>query len=556
MFKKKLLTLAALAFCAAIVTAQTTARTVPTSLVNEATAGLIEDDAIDSLPFGNEDGKGIVFGKFVTGNNGKIELGWGNAFGDALWLSIYDAIAITGDEEKEESVRKFYGYNNTVGTNGDGVNTDYVDERPRQINNATGNTFNFRNDLAVGVGINNKIGVQIGWYANWTEKKDVAVSLTAGKALGAENDPTEIKKDETTSSSGLTESTKYDKIKNYTRNNVIAFGFKGIGIEDDGEVPFYANLKNVYSSLDFDTKSENYSYSKDFLGANKQSVTADGINQTITIRPGVKAVAGFNFADWGVVKPSVSFEEDFNIGFDIVKNKTNYNDVLESNTDTRITTDTTYEYKPGKKLSWTNTLTPKVGFDFALLDQLTLKASASAAIQLDQYNKEAGKTKKVATETTYTRSTGLSTVKTVTTEAGDSRNTKQFTTTVTPEIDLGLVYAVIPEKTNINFGVKVAPGSYKWKTTESTNSNINTVTTTENKDAQGDASSYTTVSMANNSAETLKKEFDADPTSATLHIGATWFFTEDVKFDVYYSNAFGSLFGNANTFGAEFSVKF
>jgi len=550
MFKKKLLTLAALAFCAAIVTAQT----VPTSLVKEATAGLIEDDAIDSLPFGNEDGKGIVFGKYVTGNNGKIELGWGNAFGDALWLSIYDAIAITGDEEKTESVTKAYGFSYD-----DGVNVSYTDERPRTTSSATGNSFNFRNDFAVGVGINNKIGVQVGWYANWTEKKDVASAITAGSALGAET--ATIKSDTTDSSTGITTSYKYDKIKNYRRNNVIAFGFKGIGIEDDGEVPFYANLKNVYSSLNFDTKSNNYSWSKDYLGATKESITADGINQTITIRPGVKAVAGFNFAEWGVVKPSVSFEEDFNIGFDIVKNKTNHNDVTESNTDTRTTVDTTYEYKPGKKLSWTNTLTPKVGFDFALLDQLTLKAAASAAIQLNQNNTNAGTSKKVATTTTYTRSTGLSTVQTVTTDDGDARNTKQFTTTVTPEIDLGLVYAVIPEKTNINFGVKVAPGAYSWKTTETTNSNINKVVTTENKTAEGVTSSSTAVTLPNNNAnpaaaETLKKEFDAGTTSATLHIGATWFFTEDVKFDVYYSNAFGSLFGNSNTFGAEFSVKF
>jgi len=441
MFKKKLLTVAALAFCAAIVTAQA----VPTSLVKEATAGLIEDGAIDSLAFGNEDGKGIVFGKFVNKDGNKIELGWGNAFGDALWLSIYDGLNINGNESKTESVTKAYGWND--GAN-DSVNVDYVDERPRTTSNGTNNTFYFNNDFAVGVGINNKIGVQAVWKANWTERKNHAVSLSAGEALGASNDPADVKNDTTNSSTGVTESTKYDKIKNFNRNNTIIFAFKGIGIEDDGEVPFYANLKGVYSALNFDTKSENYSYSKDYLGATKQSVTADGINQTITIRPGVNAEAGFNFADWGVVKPSLSFKEDFSIGFDIVKNKTNYNDVTETNTDTRKTTDTTYEYKPGKKLSWTNTLTPTVGFDFALLDQLTLKAAAEAELRLNQNNQKAGTTKKVVTETTYTRSTGLSTVHTVTTDdAGDNnKDTKQFTTTVTPKINLGLVYAVIPEK--------------------------------------------------------------------------------------------------------------
>ena len=550
MFKKKLLTLAALAFCAAIVTAETK----PVSLVKEATAGLIEDDAIDSLPFGNEDGKGIVFGKYVNKDGNKIELGWGNAFGDALWLSIYDGLNIYGNESKTESVTKAYG-------------VSYTDEQPRKTLNGTNNNFYFNNDFAVGVGINNKIGVQVGWTADWTEHKDQAVSLSAGEALGAGINPVDVKNDTTNSSTGVTESTKYDKIKNYTRNNVIGFAFKGIGIEADGEVPFYANLKTVYSQLNFNTKSENYSYSKDYLGATKQSVTADGINQKITIRPGASAVVGFNFAEWGVVKPSLSFTEEFNIGFDIVKNKTNYNDVTETNTDTRKTTDTTYEYKPGKKLSWTNTLTPTVGFDFALLDQLTLKAAAEAELRLNQNNQKAGTTKKVVTETTYTRSTGLSTVHTVTTDdAGDNnKDTKQFTTTVTPKINLGLVYAVIPEKTNINFGVTVALGAYTWTTTETTNANINKVVTTEDTTAEGVKSSATavTVQPTNNNYETLKKDFAAAGTSGTLHIGATWFFTEDVKFDVYYSNAFGSLFSNYNTFGsnyntfgAEFSVKF
>lgn len=550
MFKKKLLTVAALAFCAAIVTAQA----VPTSLVKEATAGLIEDGAIDSLAFGNEDGKGIVFGKYVNKDGNKIELGWGNAFGDALWLSIYDGININGQESKTESVTKAYGFSYN-----DGVNVSYTDEQPRKTLNGTNNSFYFNNDFAVGVGINNKIGVQAVWSANWTEHKDQAVSLSAGEALGASNTPADVKNDTTNSSTGVTESTKYDKIKNYNRQNVIGFAFKGIGIEDDGEVPFYANLKAVYSQLNFNTKSENYSYSKDYLGATKTSVTADGIDQTITIRPGASAVVGFNFAEWGVVKPSLSFTEEFNIGFDIVKNKTNYNDVTETNTDTRKTTDTTYEYKPGKKLSWQNKLTPTVGFNFALLDQLTLKAAASADIRLNQDNTEAGKTKTVATTTTYTRSTGLSTVQTVTTDdAGDgNKNKKVFTTTVTPKINLGLVYAVIPEKTNINFGVTVAPGAYTWTTTESTNANINKVVTTEDTTAEGVKSSSTAVTVQpQNSAETLKKDFSANGTSGTLHIGATWFFTEDVKFDVYFSNAFGSLFSNYNTFGAEFSVKF
>ena len=567
MFKKKLLTVAALAFCAAIVTAQTKGTGYPTSRVKATTVNLIEDDVIDSLPFGNEEGKGVLFGQYAS-NGSKIELGWGNAFGDALWLSIYDGIWIKGDEKKTESVTKKYGY----AYNGESVNVDYVDEDPRTTEsgkdnaNKPSNNFNFNNAFAVGVGINNTIGIQALWNADWTEKKDVVAftynsnNSSFGKAAET-NDGYTLKKETTQSSAGKTTSEEYGKIKNFTRNNLIAFSFRGIGIENDGEVPFFVNLKNVYSSLNFDTKSNNYSSTTAYLSSTKESITADGIDQTITIRPGLTAEAGFNLANWGIAKPTISFTESFNIGFDILKNKTNFSKTTEKRTE-RVTTETTTEYTPGKKLSWTNTLTPALTLDFDILDQLTLKTQVAAGISLSQYNKAAGKTKTVKTDTTYTKATGLSSVTTTTTEeaADNNRNTKSFTTTVSPAINLGLVYQVIPGKTNINFGVQVNPGSYTWNTTEMTNANINKVETTESKDTTGNTKTSTTVTVNNNTttgaAETRETSFsNSTGTTGKFGIGATWFFTENAKFDVSYSAGFDNVFGTS-AFGVDFAVMF
>lgn len=570
MFKKKLLTVAALAFCAAIVTAQTKGTGYPTSRVKATTVNLIEDDVIDSLPFGNEEGKGVLFGQYAS-DDAKIELGWGNAFGDALWLSIYDGIWIKGNEKKTESVTKKYGY----AYNGESVNVDYTDEDPRKTESDTSNTFNFNNDFAVGVGINNTIGIQAVWGADWTENKDVVAFKANNDSISSTTDLTKsnsalLKKEKTTSSTGETISEEYGKVKNFTRNNKITFNFRGIGIENDGEVPFFANLKSVYSSLNFATKSNDYTATRAFLSSTKESITADGIDQTVTIRPGLTAEVGFNLANWGIAKPTISFTEDFNIGFDIVKNKTNFSKTTEKRSE-RVTSETTTEYTPGKKLDWKNTLTPALTLDFDLLDQLTLKTVVGAQIGLAQTNVAAGKTKTVKTDTTYTKATGLSTVTTTTTEdcAKDSsgnyiQDSKKFETTVSPAIALGLVYQVIPGKTNINFGVNVNPGKYSWTTTETTNANINKVVTTEQKDEQGMTKTSTTVTVNNDStigtAEKRETEFKNlvgtnGGTSGNFSIGATWFFTENAKFDVSYSAGFGNVFGTS-AFGVDFAVMF
>lgn len=559
MLKKKLLTFAAAAFCVALVTAQSYA--VPTSLVKASTAGLIEDGVIDSLPFGNEEGNGVVFGEFATGaadSTAALHLGWGNSLSDTLWLSVYDAFTISGSETSTESVTKAYGAK-------DGVNPDYTDERPRTTSSNANNSVAFENNLAVGVAFNNTFGVQAGWYADWTNRKDVATAFDTTNG-GFGNTATTIKSDSANSTTGQSVSEAYDNIKNYTRRNMIFFNFKGAGIENDGEVPFWAKLSTVYVNLNFNEKSNDWSKSTSYLGSTKQSESAKGINQTITIKPGVVGEVGFNLKEWGVVKPSVAIKEQFDISFDIAKYNTSYTKTVDVAATTTTTT-VDYEKTPGKKLVWNNTLTPAFVMDFQLMDELTLKTSVSAGLNFAMNNSDAATYKTTKTNNKeFNKGTGhYASYTTTTTEWADTQNVHEFTTSVIPAISLGLVYQLNPGKTNINFGVNFQPGTYSWKTTERTNSNINYVTTSESVDAAGMSTVSKTVNQPNGNtlgttytagAESREVKFTNGTTSAIFNIGATYFFTENAKLDVWYQNNFATLFKDTNTFGAEFSVMF
>lgn len=546
MFKKKLLTLACAVFCAAIVTAQT-----PKSEVSEATYGLVEDGAIDSLAFGNEDGNGIVFGKYDN-NDGKVELGWGNALSDTLWLSFYDGFTIYGNTRESESVTKVYGVN-------DGVNVDYVDERPRvqKADNSAGvgTSMWFNNVFAAGVAINNTFGVQAVWDANWSNWNKAA-TITAGNSImsAGDNGTDTLSSEEKFSATGKKVSKSYDNVENFSRANKITFNFKGAGIEDLGDIAFYAKLNKVYTNLDFSKRANDYSEKTSVFGTTTESITANGIKQATTIRPGLEIETGFNLPEWGVVKPSLAFVEDFNIGFVITENHTSYSTVTQDNTQKNTVT-TDFEYTPGKTVDWKNTFTPKFKLDFDVLDQLTLKAEVSAAVAVAQNNKEAGTWKTTETSTTYNKTYGATSKKVETTEGGDRQNVNEFKTTVTPKIDLGLVYQLIPGKTNLNFGIEVAPGSYSWTTTETTNSNINTITTTKTTDEYGVTGTSKNVQIANNGTETKETTFVNYGTAANFRLGATWFFTENVKLDVTYGSSFGDVFGTSK-FGADICVLF
>ena len=94
-----------------------------------------------------------------------------------------------------------------------------------------------------------------------------------------------------------------------------------------------------------------------------------------------------------------------------------------------------------------------------------------------------------------------------------------------------------------------------------TNANINTVTVTETETeyhlGNVETSKEVTVNKGNDETKTTALTTSMN---AGINLGATWFFTENVRFDAYILNTFGSntydtLFSTAKA-GASVTVKF
>ena len=161
MLKKKLVTIVAAAFCVALVTAQSSA-------VNNVTTGLIEDGAIDSFKFGTEDGSGVIFGQYNNADK-QVVLGWGNLLSDTLWLSVYDAWNFKNAYATETATA------NNFSIADDGINVDST----KTTRKVEGRSYNkIFNTLGIGAGINNTLGFQLVWEADYTMYKNPFIQVS------------------------------------------------------------------------------------------------------------------------------------------------------------------------------------------------------------------------------------------------------------------------------------------------------------------------------------------------------------------------------------------
>lgn len=512
------------------------------------TAGLIEDGVIDNLDFGFDDdeegSKGIVF---AGTNASEVQAGFGQYFGDGLWLSFYDRYnyAAVGISETE-SITHTYGTT-------DGINVDYVDTA-RTLTVGSGSKALY-NKFAVGIALNNGMGFQPYWTMNnWLTYK-TPYQITAGSGLSTTTTTTETSSGST--ATGTSTESEYTDIKHKTRDNIWGVNFNGIGTPKLlGERELYFALNEIRVKSNLEKGSGDYSNSTKVNGTTTTSTTADGTLKTGTITPGINLETGFFLAQFGVVKTNFELEEDFEMGFEVSESNTHHSVV--TNTATKKTTvSTDYERNYGDYFSWSNTLTPKFIFDFDVDERLTLKAKASFAVGLSRTSNDGDTYETTKTTKTYDKSSSTTTVNTVHTKAsaGD-QNQVDFTATLSPKFDLGFVYQAVPDRLNLNFGISVLTGKFTWKKTDKTNTNENTVVKTTNKDELGNTTSTTTVTVNQGSAETSEYSFSNGYTNATVYLGATWFFSPNVKMDVYYANSGTALFSDTNTFGIDFSIKY
>ncbi len=547
LMKKCVTTLFALAATAGIVSA------LPDSKVNVGTAGLISDGAIDSLNFGLEDKKGIVFTATDATN---VEAGWGQYLSDAFWLSVYDGYNFSGSSSETESVSHSYGTT-------DGVNVDYIDTA-RTLTVGTGSK-NFYNTLAFGIALNKSIGFQPYWTASWNTYQTPS-TFTAGSALAGVGVTTITDTESSTESTqtGTNTNTEYTDIKNKKRNNTFGVKFNGIGTPKLlGDREFYVALNEISFASNVSKRSGDYSTSTVVNGTTTSDISADGIYKTAYYTPSIDFELGLFLGQFGPAKTSFVLGNVFDMTFEGNESNTHHTAVT-NNATTRTTVTTDYERSYGDYFKWRDEIAPRFDFDFDLNERLTLKTRAKFAVGFEHEKNDDDTTDVTTTTTTYTKSNNTTTVTREHEKSGvGEQNVDTFKTTLTPEFDLGAVYQVVPEKFNVNFGLKVKTGAFTWTKKNKTNANENTVTTTTYTDELGNTTSTTDVTVENagtGTAETSEYSFNNDNTSARGYLGCTWFFSPDVKMDVYYANDPTKFFYNSTTgtngFGIDFSIKY
>lgn len=554
MLKKKLVTIVAAAFCVAFVTAQSSA-------VNNVTTGQIEDGAIDSFKFGTEDGSGVIFGQY--NNAGKsVVLGWGNSLSDTLWLSLYDTWNFVDASATETST----AINDA--TADDGINVDYT----TTTRNVKGSNYNcIANTLGIGAGINNTLGFQLEWGATYSVCKNPAAGAYTPNwgenAISWDWGSERLIKEEVNEpGNGRNTKKEWTKFANNVIFNNFAVNFKGVGIEDLGDIDFFAKLNKVYFNWGSVNRTGDYTESITENGKTTSETTITGKNTENTLTPGLIFELGLNVIDNDIATVKFVYEDDFSMSFKPSTNESTKT-VKTLSTVAETTTTNSYKVEYGKYLQWSNKFEPKLAAEFNVAEPLKLKAQLALPVRLTQTIDSANKYEKVSQTETFYRTSGYSTL-TKTTETGEEskwdndlnddtkQNKDRFGTYFAPKLSVGFVYEVTPGKFNVNFGAYAQP-TYEWTTTTRTNANINTVTVTENKDQYGNVTTSKTVAAGINDNESETKTTALTTSINTgINLGATWFFTENVSFDAYFLNSFNGNLFSLETAGVSVTVKF
>lgn len=554
MLKKKLVTIVAAAFCVALVTAQQ-------SGVNKVTTGLIEDGAIDSFKFGTEDGSGVIFGQYNNADK-SVVLGWGNSLSDTLWLSVYDAWNFKNAYATETAT----AINNAHAD--DDINVDYT----TTTRNVKGMYYNWIvNQLGIGAGINNTLGFQLVWDADYRVYKKPSLNGNlpnwgTNPIVGHNYDYTEIiiKEESNNPGNGVNTKNEWTKFANNKIINNFTVNFKGVGIENLGDIAFFVKLNKVNFDWESINRTGDYTASTTTNGKTTSETTITGKNTENTLTPGLNFDLGLNVIDNDIATVKFVYEDEFSMSFKPSTNestKTVKNPIATASTET--TTTDSYKIEYGKYLQWKNKFEPKLAAEFNVAKPLKLKAQLALPVTLTQTIDEVGKYESTTQEETFNRTNGysyLSSPKTTITgkyqnSDGETQNKTVFETKIAPKLSAGFVYEVTPGKFNVNFGVSAQP-TYTWTTTTRTNANINTVKVTEEKDEDGNVKTSKEVTVNNNGDAETKTTVLSTSIPTEINLGATWFFTENVRFDAYILSNFGNNLFNLAKAGASVTVKF
>ena len=357
---------------------------------------------------------------------------------------------------------------------------------------------------------------------------------------------------------GVNTKKEWTKFANNDIDNNFIVNFKGVGIEDLGDIDFFAKLNQVYFNWNSINRTGDYTESETTNGKTTSETTITGKNTINTLTPGLNFDLGLNVIDNDIATVKFVYEDDFSMSFKPSTNESTKT-VKTPGIAEEITTTNSYKVEYGKYLKWENKFEPKLAAEFNVAKPLKLKAQLALPVTLTQTIDDADKYEKVSQTEIFDRTYGYSELNKKTTETGRegiAENSDEFITEIAPKLSAGFVYEVTPGKFNVNFGVSAQP-TYTWTTTTLTNANINTVTVTETETeyhlGNVETSKEVTVNKGNDETKTTALTTSMN---AGINLGATWFFTENVRFDAYILTSFNENLFDLGTAGVSVTVKF
>lgn len=507
------------------------------------------DNAVDLLNTGVDEGKGIAFVEVYNKELGMprdFNVGAGSWINDSLWLGIFYTNSNVFSSTHNKSVSREY-------TNLETGNP-VVDIETTETDSIT-NTSALVNSVSVNFyDKDSEFGGEI-YYTNKTNGFDKTDTNNASA-----NDD---------SVSTAEKTNRVMKNFSYAFKNNFGMNFSGLKTEASGENDFYLALSNVDFMVNGISQSmkdvlEKTKYD-DVINQGNLGTYSSKIISYQKIGGTVKGEFGFNLQDAGALSTSFVLEDEIG-GYGTGMYGKQVEKYTNTTTPEKYTSEGIVKIKPTANFELVNTATPKFNFTFDAGSRVKVAANIKTPVALSYNVNSVDYYESVATTVVENLTNNTKTTKVETEQAvlgGDTNDRNTFSASVSPEINAGIVWAVSPDKFNLNFGVAANAGTYAWEnvTTKASKRILKskTVKTDEFGVETVTVDKETPVSTGNNT-DTSKWTFNAAKANVMGSLGATVFFSDKASLDMALVHN-GTNFGlgsllTATTFDLLFSVKF
>lgn len=304
-----------------------------------------------------------------------------------------------------------------------------------------------------------------------------------------------------------------------------------------------------------------------YTGDYAEKYTSSTSYNTNKIGGKVAGSLGMTLPSFGIVTPKFEFADEIS-GYYTGNVNNSSSKTIKTTYTTKTTTETSTSTNYGADFNLANVATPAMKFTFDAGENVKIAAKVKVPVTFDYTRNGAdfSATRTVTTTEALDRST--KTVNNVYAESAVNGNDlNQYTVEVIPEVDLGIVWAIMPGKLNFNFGVAATAGDFKWVTKNTTASkktlNNKTVDTDEFgvETVTADSKSLlAAVDPNGNNTDTSECVYSVTSANVKGSLGATLFLGEYATLDMLIANTVDNyglenFFQNWN-FDIMFSVKF